>query len=316
MESKGGIESRLLKYANHLRQDGIEPYFLCQYNEYSPILENFTVYYLRFHDANFEKCFLDLLQHKRFDTIEFQFGPTDYFEKLDIEALKKSHRVGGTIHALIPLPEAQLAKLDYCCLISSSQPYNKSNKTFQLNGVTIYPALWKFNHQRKALFISRLDKEKLPTLRAFLDFCISKNIAPEIAAPLSNKASLDARSIIEHEYGEIPNFIGAIDSLPFLKEHTQDYLFVGGVGQVPLEALSLGYPAFVCSHLGLEHSTFVTEENFEELRIYNFVIRQSKGKDFISQTVPDKDFCPLPPDLIKKISFSEIFTEYRKLIGL
>lgn len=316
LESKGGIESRLLKYAQQLRLVGIEPYFLSQYNEYTPILDNFTSYYLRFHDANFKKCFFELLKHKHFDAIEFQFGGTDYFEKLDIEALKKSHRVGGTIHSLFPLPENQLAKLDYCCLVSNSIPYNGHNKVFQLNGVIPHPVCWKFNEQRKALFISRLDKEKLPTLKVFLDFCLEKNIIPEIAAPLSNKNALAVRSLIKHEYGDTPSFIGAIDTLQFLKKHSQEYLFVAGVGQVPIEALSLGYPAFVCSHIGLEHSSFVSEKNFDVLRTYNFVIRRNKGVFPVSQELPDKNFHQLPAELLKKISFLEIFAEYRKIIRL
>ena len=317
LSSKGGIESRVLKYAEHLRKNNIEPYFLCQYNYFEPVIKNFTVYTLRFYDANFQECLIALLQHGNFNVVEFQFyGGTGYFEQLDIQTLKSVCRVGVTLHGGFAFPEKQLSKVDYCCLMTQFLAYDQPNKVVQANGIDLLPACWFFNGQRKALFISRLDQEKLPTIRAFIDFCKEKNISPEIAGPLSRKSALDIRKIIEQEYGYTVTFLGEIDCIPFLKEHSHDYLFVGGVGQVPLEALSLGFPAFVCSHHGKEHSSFITGKNFETLKAYNCVIRQCKGKFPIEQELPGRHYQHLPPELLKKISFSEIFAEYRNIIQM
>ena len=317
MSSKGGIESRVLKYAEHLRKNNIEPYFLCQHNYFDSIKKKFTVYTLRFYDSNFQECLIELLKHGKFNVVEFQFyGGTGYFELLDIQKLKSMCRVGVTLHGGFAFPEEQLVKVDYCCLMTKFLAYDKPNKVFQLNGIDLLPTCWSFNGQRKALFVSRLDQEKLPTLRAFIDFCKEKNIDPEIAGPLSQQSALDIRKIIEQEYGHAATFLGEIDCLPFLKEHSNDYLFVGGIGQVPLEALSLGFPTFVCSHYGKEYSSFVTDKNFETLQTYNFVIRQNKGMFPVEQELPGKHYQHLPLELLKKISFSEIFAEYRNIIQL
>ena len=317
LNSCGGMESRILKYAEHLRKNGIEPYFLSTYNNSNPILKNFTCFFLRFYDANFQECLFKLLQHKHFNCVEFHlFGNSPYFEKIDMQTLKASCRAGATLHGSFRFPKEQLSKLDYCCLVTKFLDYDKPNRTVQPNGVNIQPPCWTYSGQRKALFVSRLDKEKLPTLRAFLDFCKKKHISPEVAGPLSQKPAAAIRTLIEQDYKKSVTFIGEIDTLSFLKDHPQDYLFVGGVGQVPLEALSLGYPAFVCSHFGMEYSSFVTEDNFESLRLYNFVIRNNKGMFPVSQELPNGSTPPLPNELLEKISFSSVVSEYRKIIQL
>ena len=49
--------------------------------------------------------------------------------------------------------------------------------------------------------------------------------------------------------------------MEYLSAHAGEYLFVAGVGQVILEAGSLGYPCYLTSDLGVANSTFLTQDN-------------------------------------------------------
>ena len=139
------------------------------------------------------------------------------------------------------------------------------------NAVYLVSPVWSFCSQKKALFVSRLSPEKLPSIESFVSFCLSHHLAFDIAGDISSDAGCEIKELLQKKYIlEESCFLGEIATVPFLKEHIHDYLFVGGVGQVILEAGMLGYPCLVCSLLGMEKSFFVTKENFLKAYQTNF----------------------------------------------
>ena len=122
---------------------------------------------------------------------------------------------------------------------------------------------WKWNGQRRALLISRIRYDKCKQIESFVEYCKTKDIPFHIAGATGN--SRIARKLIKRLSLQPEHFIGRIDNTPeFLTAHADEYLFVAGVGQVILEAGSLGYPCFLCSDLGPAYSTFVTRQNIAQ----------------------------------------------------
>jgi hypothetical protein len=272
---------------------------------------------LRFHDANFESCLFDIIQHDNIRVIEFQLGPLDYFEKLNINRLKKYCRIGCTVHEKKRLPINILKKLHYSNFVSNFIHESWPQKHIQYNGIILYQPVWRFLQQKEALHISRFTKEKLPTIKAFIQFCLQVNIVPVLAGPTVGFQAENIIHLLMQEYGQHNlHFIGTIHTISYLQEHVTDFLFVGGVGQVSQEAASLGFPSFVCSHCGLPYSTFLTSKNFESLRLRNFTIQNPNSNIVIDQRLPSENTCPLPTELLQKISFNNLMEQYRQIIQL
>lgn len=138
---------------------------------------------------------------------------------------------------------------------------------------------WSYAGQNRALFISRVDDEKFPTLKSFLRVCKDIGCDYEIAGDM-NKPSRMKNFIRDMEPGR---FIGPVDTVRFLEQNANNYLFVGGVGQVSLEALSFGIPALVAAHHeNHEYSRFVVRDNFDCLASNNFVINHFLPNDNIA----------------------------------
>lgn len=127
--------------------------------------------------------------------------------------------------------------------------------------------------------MSRIDAEKLPTLKSFILVCAEYGIDFDVAGPVRSESSKVMRRLSKLN---IPaeKFIGPVDTVPFLLEKGKNYLFVGGVGQVALEAASIGMPVLIPTHTEIPSlSTFLTNENFDSLLKNNFTIKDSKSRE-------------------------------------
>ena len=234
-----------------------------------------------------------------------------YFKNIDIVSLKKICRIGVTIHNYLNLPLEKFSHFDY--KITSYD----TNLKFIPNGVFTQKRQWKYLSQKEALLISRFSKEKLPTIESFVDFCAENKINPYLAGPLSDSESRIIKENLVLKYNlNKSHFLGNINTIPFLRGNLHKYLFVGGVGQVVIEALSMGIPALVCSHAGVHYSSFVNKNNFDKLHKNNFVINRIAGKINIFQELPDENYEYLPEYLLEKISFENSFSIYKEKIKI
>lgn len=307
----GGMENRMFQYATRLKQEGLVTIFLTEYNNYTPIVEKFINFHLHFYDANFQECLSSLVKSQQIDIVEFHFGGMKYFKNIDIVSLKKICRIGVTIHNYLNLPLEKFSHFDY--KITSYD----TNLKFIPNGVFTQKRQWKYLSQKEALLISRFSKEKLPTIESFVDFCAENKINPYLAGPLSDSESRIIKENLVLKYNlNKSHFLGNINTIPFLRGNLHKYLFVGGVGQVVIEALSMGIPALVCSHAGVHYSSFVNKNNFDKLHKNNFVINRIAGKINIFQELPDENYEYLPEYLLEKISFENSFSIYKEKIKI
>ena len=124
----------------------------------------------------------------------------------------------------------------------------------------------------KALYVGRIDQDKLPTVRNFVAICTRYGFGFEIAGPISR-----GQKQVNAFISELPQeaLLGTIDTRAFLQNQGGAYAFVGGVGQVPLEAAAANLPALVTPHLpDPGRAVFLTQENFAKLHEWNCVITE------------------------------------------
>lgn len=140
------------------------------------------------------------------------------------------------------------------------------------NALELDLSTWSFENQKKALLVSRLDRDKIPSVRAFVRFCIAQKMVFDVAGSGNAAVFLKQWATKQCALAKLPAplFRGSINTLAFLKEHKEEYLFIGGVGQVVLEALSLGYPALLASLTGQRDCFFIKPHNIKEAAFYNF----------------------------------------------
>ncbi|EFT4508848.1 glycosyltransferase family 4 protein [Salmonella enterica subsp. enterica serovar Stanley] len=114
----------------------------------------------------------------------------------------------------------------------------------------------------------------MPGIINFIKICNQYNVGYHIAGAFDGANKIVSKLIKEGLNENV--FIGYIDTIPFLEEHADEYLFVAGVGQAIMEAASLGYPALVTAFTkNYHHSSFITPANIKYLRSDNFVIRDT-----------------------------------------
>ena len=312
LESAGGIETRLNKFASALLDRGILPCFLVMYHEYAP-LKAYPAFRLSMDAPDFQTDLEKLIVTAGISAVEFQIRWESFLEKFDWPRLRKICRTGCTVHEAHDFPWSIITSMDYSVFVREKNLDKVSNGHLVLNGADRIEPDWTYEEQKKAVFISRLTEEKLPTLLSFCDFCRKNSLHGEIAAPLHAEA-LRIKDMVHGRYGqEAFTFLGEVATVPFLKEHGREYLFCAGVGQVIAESIALGMPALVCSHLGSEHSTFLSEENFSRLHTKNFVIA-TPGDIPLTQDISFVRRWKVPESMLARISFRYQFEKWLNIV--
>ncbi len=274
--TKGGMETRLNQYLSFLKSKNYEVYILSEQN-LNPDLLSFNNFFLKYSASNIETCILELIKKYNIQLIEFNFGGSKYLKYININNIKRYVKIGCVIHNRGLCHFKLINSFDYRIIISSHmlkiKNYNKLKDINIIpNSIKYIEPVWKLQNQNKALIISRLDKEKLKTLYSAIEYCKRNNIDFDIAGyksvPISN--------ILKNKYNISDTaFIGEIDSILYLKENWDKYLFVCGVGQVIIEAGILGFPCFCCSHINFKESSFITIDNIVS-DSWNFTINRKK----------------------------------------
>lgn len=230
---------------------------------------------LNFESNYFPALLEELVIIGNFTVIEFQFLRFRYLYDLNIEKLLSHARVGFFAHNLIN-PEPKLCEILNKFSYKLSSQYRK--KPVECERIPNWinspkPILWYYKNQNKALLVTRNTKDKLWGIQKFINLCRSHHLDFDIATPLP--LSPHAQKLKDKLQISDSQFIGAINTFSFLKENGQKYLFVAGIGQVPLEAASIGCPAMVlASDAHPNKSTILCNDNLDFLNEWNFVINE------------------------------------------
>lgn len=270
----GGVERRLALQFAWLERHGVQPVFVCEKHNYAPLAGVPTIL-IAMGAPNASETLLEIVKLTQVDVVEFQMKSPRFLHSIDLAALKAIARVGCMVHGIVDAEEDVLEQLDYRA--TSTTHANDYAGFVTIPNVVDFPStssIPKFDpHAAKALYVGRIDAEKLPTLRNFVKLCERYGVAFEIAGPLSGQEEVVAfmESIPRNRS------LGTIDTRFFLEKHGNEYLFVAGVGQVPLEAAAVNLPALVAAHAtDFGRSTFLTTANLRDLREWNCVIKDRK----------------------------------------
>lgn len=275
----GGIETRLLQYIQGMKsQDEWNIYVLSEFNDNEKLLEE-TNFYLNFDAKNFQQCIEEIIDRYHIDFVEFQFKDSKILKKLDIEDLRSKAKIGCVIHNRGVKNTAYINRLDYAVIVSNNLYHNYykriKNAVVVKNSIDFrtIPAVtkWSYTNQKKALLVSRINTDKLNSIKCFIKYCKKHDIEFEIAGDEQPQKNL-IKKLKEKFKLEDKVFIGKINTLDYLAKNKDDILFVGGVGLVILESTCLGIPAFCCSKFQGNNYSFVTQNNVNLFD--NFTIRK------------------------------------------
>lgn len=274
----GGVERRLELQFDWLKRHGIQPILVAEKMEYAP-LAKYPV--LRFfgYAPNAQAKLVELIQWSKASVVEFNMKGCCLLHDLDIATVKQFARIGCMIHGEIEASQAQLNILDYRCS-SRDKPAYFQNVTPIPNVVEFPAQLPRYDaRSNKALYIGRIDSDKLKTVQSFVRVCQNHNLQFELAGPLYPQ-----REVVQYvERIGSDHFIGQIDTRSFLQEHGKEYAFIAGVGQIPLEAAAANLPTLIPTHSDdASQSVFLSSENLDVLLDWNCVLRRMP-KDFLVQ---------------------------------
>lgn len=276
LESVGGVETRLLKLFKFLESQGWAPALVTEKNNFEA-LQEYPNFYLNMREVNASQCFYSLVQLIKPNVIEFQLKEPNFFHDVDIQNLKSLCRVGVCLHGQVRASQSQLDEADYRILSNLGIIYGK----YKYDNFTIIPNFidfksqitWKYSGQKRALLITRISKDKYPSIVSFVRICQAYQVPFEIAGDLTQLSSKKIAQKLQREYPNI-SFIGAIDTMKYLQEKLNEFLFIGGVGQVAIEAGTFGIPVLIPTHWkDYKKSIFMNKKTVHFLQKWNFVLR-------------------------------------------
>lgn len=265
----GGVERRLELQFKWLEEHNVQPVIVARSQDYVQ-LDKYPFVRLIGYASNAQQKLLDLIRWTGAVCVEFNMKSTSFFHDVDLEAIKRHARVGCMIHGRVALDEEQLNRLDFRCT-SSIHANDYTGVTFIPNIVEFPLQTADYNiYSKKALYIGRIDSEKLPTVENFVRLCREHRIEYEIAGPINR----ESKGVAEF-CGTLDEsvLIGPIDTRTFLLENGKEFAFIGGVGQVPLEAIAVNLPVVVLSHeRNSNRAVFADSNNLADLIEWNCVI--------------------------------------------
>ena len=261
----GGLETRLIAYADALSQRGCRVVFVTERNRNRVIRERHSCIHLNFHACNFQRSLVKIIRMYGADVVDFQIKNRRSVHRLDIESLKKYCRTGCVIHGEVYNINPEILRLmDYRVIVSdllcSIDYANIGSYRVIPNAIHAGSPVWSYRGQRRALIVSRLKDDKYRQVCAAIDYCLSHGVPFDIAG-----SPVDGRMVsrLRRCYSLSSDIfaLGAIPTREFLYCNSDRYLFVAGVGQVLLEAGAAVYPCMLASDLGAGFSTFLTKYN-------------------------------------------------------
>ena len=277
LAAAGGVERRLALQFAWLEKHGIDPIIVGETQDYAPLAK---YPFLRFIDyaPNAEDKLLDFIRWTRASVVEFNMKNPKLMHEVDLSMLRRFVRTGCMIHGHIDADQARLDELDYRC--TSNKHSNDFQGLIWIPNVVDFPeaaCLPQYDAAAsKALYVGRIDNEKLPTIRSFIRVCEHYGLDYKIAGPLKQ-----TEETLQWARDLPPGILlGLVDTRSYLIENGGKYAFIGGVGQVPLEAAAAGLPTLVATHLDdAFRSAFMTAENAASLLDRNCVLRKQEDCD-------------------------------------
>lgn len=270
IEDLGGVETRLYHEACYMKSIGYEPIIVTKYDR-SDKLREFCNILLDYKAPNFTYWLDHIVRKAKPVFVEFHFKGWKYLHDVNIANLKEKTIVGACIHGIYRVAHSLMRQFDYRVYSCANDTNRFEDAHHVPNFIRATSQRWSYKKQSTALFISRISEVKLKTLDNFIKICKQNNIQYKIAGPIdhTNPAVTKYVSCLEDDV-----LIGGIDTYKYLTEHGDDYLFVGGIGQVPIEAASFGIPALILSSRSEEYSTFLTADKMAFFIKWNFVINE------------------------------------------
>lgn len=322
----GGVETRTAEYISHLTDLGYRVIVLSSKNDHQE-LKLYDNCYINFRGGNAQECMEKLLKKISVKYLEFHFKSEEILHNLDLEPLRSKTKIGCSIHNVVNAEYLSHHHFDYITIVSEllKKKYIKELPSAVVlpNAVNLASSVYQYpkTKEHKAIIISRLCKEKLPTIEAFIIFCQNNKIIPHIAGPVSGRKDIRKTLLKKYNLKE-SNFLGLVD-ISILSNKLGEYLFVGGVGQVILQSGILGYPIFLASHLGIKDSLFVRPENISFFSGNNFTIK-SKNATHPSSANKQKDIQEifagnvgaynLNSVISSEFKFDNVFEKYKALL--
>jgi len=320
----GGIETRLLQYIKELEKFGWNVYLLSENNS-NKKLKEYINFYLNFDSSNVQECLEKIIEKYNISCVEFQFKSSKILKNFDIKSLKRKTKLGCCLHNIGVKRIDKINKFDYKILVSG-QMYQHHYKNI-LNPVIIKNSVnvsdfnnfpqWKYIGQKKAILISRIGMEKIESIECFIKYCIKNSIPFEIAGGEQYKNTLKDKLVKKFNLKRNV-FIGQINTLEYLKENLDKYLFIAGVGQVILEGGIMGCPVFISSSYNKENYSFLTKENFDlfdnfTIKSYSPINKENKKELYLDLLNLEKYI--IKDELVNKRSIDYCFKKYLEVIG-
>ncbi len=259
----GGVEKRIFQYSALLKREGYKVFVAAVDGDGSPDL---WLTRSKLLNSILLKILTIKFPIKIIEWNEGGGGSPLFFIKL----FKRKVKIGAVLHA--SHISWKIDFLKYCDYVICSHYTHGIRVPFLrkflviANAVSKHSVCYKFSNQREALIISRIAGDKLPSIKSFIELCKHWKINPVIAGDIDNYEGDMIKNMLQKEYDIADDcFIGRVDTVKFLQAKGNKYLFIGGVGQVMLEAGQLGFPCLVCSLLGKNYSFFLTRDNIKKV---------------------------------------------------
>ncbi len=306
----GGVETRLYNYCLRLTRKGCKIFILARSNDYSP-LRQFTTGVLP-KNRLLATVYLSILcRVLGIDIVEMHIKGRPCYKPWFCRA-----KLGIVIHN-----KTTRATRRFCCkgfdysFVCSAPLKNKlmlpGHFNILPNGISTLCARYKFCRQKRAVLITRIGADRLPSIKSFIEFCLSVKTPFDIIGDFDK----DIIRMLIAQY-KLPRaaFKGQKDTVKYLAENAEKYLFAGGLGQVVLEAGALGMPCFIASLQGLSKSFFASSDNYKKLAEVNFspsVITQPR---FLSDMLMlQSDFNDIAAGKIERFEISSLIKKYNNL---
>jgi hypothetical protein len=331
----GGIETRFTKILDIVQQNFnvfiLSP--LDSYN-YTDIIKLDDVFCYQTNFKRDPKTLVNFIRKiialHNIDIMEFEYG---HFWQLDYQELKISNtKLVGVFHHHLDFNhnltinnhiKKEFHNFDAIIKIKENLGLPSHPNTHIIpNGVVEIKKYYQANNSKKCLIISRISKDKFKSITKFIEFAQQNNIKPILAGFKQDKKIIDKLKTTYNLNDD--NFIGYINTLEHLKENYNEYLFICGVAQVPIEAIAFGFPCLTTSefekvvkgHFGL---TFVKIQNWEKLYATNFgLVENNDGKEakedlhkIINHDLADFDLAEKTRDYI---DINKIYSNYINIL--
>ncbi|WP_302609078.1 hypothetical protein [Turicimonas muris] len=277
LASVGGAETRIVRTADLLSELNFVPMILCQHNAHTAS-QKFPNLILDYRDPHLGTVIGKWIDEGLIHGIEFHVKNPRVLYDLPLFDWKDKIMLGAQIHNLFALTKELKQQFEYCHYIVSSQLAFVPKTKVIRNWIDASKSnsFWSYKNQKKALLISRLSKDKRIHISRFVDFCRRHGLDFHIASDWP-RLPWQRRFLSSLELNDA-EFIGPVSSNSYLRHSAGQYLFIAGIGQVPLEAASLGIPTAVMSSKSEKEFqdplVFLEKDNLPLLEQWNFVINQ------------------------------------------